>query len=330
MKRLKAAIIGCGKIGSSYDNSLEDRYTYSHAKAYLLNPHIDLIAVCDKDTDKLEQFTLKWGSGIQCFENSDDLLARHCPDVLSICTPTPVHEKELLRALDTDIPFVLCEKPFIDDLDRAVEISNLYKYSEKTLIINHVLRWETGIQKIREHLKQRTLGSVQTVSAVYAKGLVHNGIHIVDLTLHLFGEPTDILKLSEFTEVTDDPTCNFVFFYPGFQVVFLGLRELCYSIFEYTMFLEGGKIIITDLTNRILISKAVSHPFLDGYRYLSPDPEAIPTHQYKNMALVINDIIKGIIENRPNLFRCTSEDACRTLHYLKLIREQECRNCYHC
>ncbi|MCX5829750.1 MAG: Gfo/Idh/MocA family oxidoreductase [Deltaproteobacteria bacterium] len=326
MKRLKAAIIGCGKIGSSYDNSLEDRYIYSHAKAYLLNPHIDLIAVCDKDPSKLEQFTLKWGSGIECFESSDDLLARHRPDIFSICTPTPVHEKDLLRALDTNIPYVLCEKPFVEDLGRAVEISDLYRRSGKTLLINHVLRWEPGIQKIWNKLEQGTLGPVQTVSAVYAKGLLHNGIHIVDLTLQLFGEPMDILKLSEFTEVPDDPTCNFVFLYPGFQVVFQGLRECCYSIFEYTMFLEGGKIIITDLTNRILLSKAVSHPFLDGYRYLSPEPEAIPSHQYENMALVINDIIKGILGNYPGLFRCTAEDACRTLNYLKLIRELECRN----
>lgn len=326
MKRLKAAIIGCGKIGSSYDNGHEDPYVYSHAKAYLLNPHVDLIAVCDQDPFKLKEFSQKWGSGIECFESRDDLLAHHCPDILSICTPTPVHEKDLLRALDTDIPYVLCEKPFVEDLERAGEISDLYSRSGKSLIINHVLRWDPGIQKIRNHLELGTLGSVQTVSAVYAKGLVHNGIHIVDLTLKLFGEPTDILKLSEFTEVPDDSTCSFVFFYPGFQVVFFGLRERCYSIFEYTMFLEGGKIIITDLTNRILISKVVSHPFLDGYRYLSPEPESIPNHQYENMALVINDIIKGILENRPDLFRCTAEDACRTLNYLKQIRELECQN----
>jgi len=327
VKHLKAAIIGCGNIGSGYDNSLEDPYVYSHAKAYLLNPHVDLIAVCDQDPVKLKEFSRKWGSGIECFQNSGDLLTRHSPDILSICTPTSLHEKDLLRVLDTDIPYVLCEKPFVEDLERAVEVSDLYRCSGKTLIINHVLRWEPGIQKIRDHLEQRAFGPVQTVSAVYAKGLVHNGIHIVDLTIQLFGEPTDILKLSEFTEVPDDPTCSFVFFYPGFQVVFFGLQERCYSIFEYTMFLEKAKIIITDLTNRILLSKAVSHPFLDGYRYLSSEPEAIPSHQYENMALVINDIIMGILENRPGLFRCTAENACRTLNYLKLIRELECRNC---
>jgi predicted dehydrogenase len=325
VKRLKAAIIGCGKIGSSYDSGHEDPYVYSHTKAYLLNPHVDLVAVCDQDPVKLKEFSEKWGSGIECFQSSDDLLLRHRPDILSICTPTPVHEKDLLRALGTDIPCVLCEKPFIEDLEKASEISDLYRCSGKSLLINHGLRWEPGIQKIRNNLEQGTLGPVQTVSAVYAKGLLHNGIHVVDLTLHLFGEPTDIMKLSEFTEIPDDSTCSFVFFYPGFQVVFLGLRERCYSVFEYSLFLEKGKIIITDLTNRILISKAVSHPFLAGYRYLAPEAKTIPSRQYENMALVINDTIKGIMENRSDLFRCTAEDACRTLDCIKQIREMKCR-----
>ncbi len=325
MKRIKAAIIGCGRIGSSYDNGFEDSYVYSHTKAYLRNPWVDLVAVCDQDPSKLEEFNSKWGSQIECFSSTDDLLTRHRPDLLSICTPTAVHEQDLLRALDTDIPYILCEKPLVEDLGHAAEIADRYRRSGRMLIVNHVLRWEPGIREIHDYLKEGTFGQVQAVSAVYAKGLVHNGIHVVDLTLEMFGEPTDILKLSEFTEVPADSTCSFVFFYPGFQVLFLGLRERCYSIFEYTLFLEGGKIVITDLTNHISCTTVVSHPFLAGYRYLSPESNVIASHQYENMACVINDIVSGILHNKPELFRCRAEEACRTMNYLQRIRELPCR-----
>lgn len=327
MKQLKAAIIGCGKIGSGYDKGLGDPNVYSHAKAYLLNPHVDLVAVCDQDPLKLEQFAITWGSCIERFERMEALLSRFGDiDLLSLCTPTPAHEANLLRILETNIPYILCEKPLVQNYNTARRITDLYKRDGKSLIVNHVLRWDPGIQTIRSYLSTGLLGPLQTATAVYAKGLFHNGSHIVDLAVHLFGEPKHMVKLSEFEELPDDPTASFVFFYPGFQIVFLGLQESCYSAFEYALYFEKGKILITDLTNSILFYKVVAHPFLDGYRFLSSESEPIPSQQHKNMALVINDVVDGILFKKPALFRCTAEDACHILSYLIKIRDLTCQN----
>jgi predicted dehydrogenase len=321
---LRVAIIGCGKIGSDYDVSLEDGHVYSHTKAYLLNPHAELVAACDLSASQRRAFENKWGRQVRLFDTSTELFAETPNlDLVSICTPTSSHHADLLRVLEADVPHVLCEKPLARDADEAADIARRYDEHGRVLCVNHVLRWEPGVIALKERLSSPRC-AVTAVNVVYAKGLRHNGLHAVDLSLYLFGEPSQIIKLNEFEEVPGDPTCDFVLVYPEFNVSFTGLPEKHYSIFEYTIYSDDGKVAITDLTTRILRHRAVDHPFLSGYRSLSNEHEELPCRQDRNMENVINDVVEGIRSRNPSLFRCTSADAMLTMGYLQRIRESPC------
>lgn len=326
MNIVKAAIIGCGKIGSDYDSGLEDKYIYSHAKAYKLNSKVNLIAACDINKDQLSLFKNKWGEDIKLYSEAKELLSTHPDlDLVSVCSPTDAHEFNLLQLLETDVRYVLCEKPFLENLSNARIILDKYKAKNKTLMVNHVLRWEPGVHAIQKRIQNKKRNNIQAVNVLYAKGFWHNGVHVVDLSLSLFGEPERIIKLTQFEEIQEDSTCSFVFLYPDFHINFSGVREAYYSIFEYSIYLESGKISITDLTNKIVFNEAVDHPFLKGYRYLSPDDvQNISSFQYKNMALVIKDIVDGILSNDTRLFRCTADNAYNTMIYMEKIREMKC------
>lgn len=322
--RVRAAIIGCGRIASGYDGTLDDANVYSHAKAYLLNPHVDLVAACDVAADQRAAFARKWGGQISLFDTPRALLAGvNGLDLVSICTPTPSHYSDLLSVLDTDIPYVLCEKPLVDSLDRVDDVIERYEARNKTLLVNHALRWEPGILQLKARVESDP-SSVQAVHAVYAKGLQHNGIHIVDLTLFLFGEPTHIRKISEFEEVPGDPTCSFVLTYPRFSVYITGLAEKHYSVFEYTVYLADDKIVMTDLTTRIVRYPAEPHPFLAGYTSLSSVGKPWPCRQTRNMSNVIDDVVEGIRSQKRSLFRCGPAEARATMACLQRISASPC------
>jgi predicted dehydrogenase len=322
--RVRAAVVGCGNIGSDYDRGLEDEFVYSHAKAFLLNPHTDLVAACDISDERRARFRSKWGERVRVFDDPAEMLATAGGlDVISICTPTACHEADLLRILETDIPYVLCEKPLVGRLDTFDEIVGRYAKAGKTLLVNHVLRWEPGILRIKEELAASP-NTVEAVHVVYAKGLQHNGLHAVDLSLFLFGEPLQVFKVSQFEELPGDPTCSAVFVYPDFSIHFSGLPEKNYSIFEYTIYGSESKITITDLTTRIARHSRVDHRVLTGYRHLSGEPEEMPCRQHRNMENVINDVVEGIRSDDPRLFRCTAADARLTMGYLQRIAELPC------
>ena len=56
---LNCAIVGCGKIGVSFD-SQNDNFIRTHLKSYMDNKECKLVAVCDPDFKKLNQVTSNW------------------------------------------------------------------------------------------------------------------------------------------------------------------------------------------------------------------------------------------------------------------------------
>jgi len=321
----KVAIIGCGNIASDYDTGMSDANVYSHAKAFMLNESVDLLAACDPSETRRAKFHVKWGEKVSLYESLGDLLLNHSDlDLISICSPTKNHKSDLLKLLDSDIPYILCEKPFIENVQEIDAILKKFSSKGKVLMVNHLLRWEPGIIQIKNKLSDQNYSDIQGVQVNYAKGLMHNGVHVVDLTLFLFGQPDKIHKISEFEEIHGDPTCDFIFIYSNFSVTFMGLLESSYSIFEYKIYTRKEKFEIIDLTNSIYQYSVIEHPFLNGYKYLSPDPKIIPSFQNQNMSSVINDIVDGIRNDKPKLFRCLATDANETMKCLQIIKEEIC------
>src|SRR6476469_5986815 len=109
----RAAVIGCGKIGSelSVDPFLKGD-VFTHAEAYTRCAKTELVALCDSDPAKLGVAAKLWGTGAT-YSSAADLVAKEKLDVLSICTPTATHGEVLRSVLDSSNPprAILCEKP---------------------------------------------------------------------------------------------------------------------------------------------------------------------------------------------------------------------------
>lgn len=92
---IKFAIVGYGNIGTR------------HALHIKNNPQAQLVAICDIDTDKLQQIQ---ASGIPAYSDLTMMLLDFRPDVVCICTPNDLHCIHTVMALKARC-HVVVEKP---------------------------------------------------------------------------------------------------------------------------------------------------------------------------------------------------------------------------
>ncbi len=106
---LNAAIIGCGKVG------------HTHAQAYEKIPSSRLVAVFDAFKDRAVSYGEKYG--VKGYDDFEQMVSENKIDVISVCTPHPLHAKFIVMAAEKGIN-VITEKPLASDLadcDAAID-----------------------------------------------------------------------------------------------------------------------------------------------------------------------------------------------------------------
>ena len=115
---MNAAIVGCGNIAGFYDNP-STKQIVTHAHAFLENKNTKLIACCDINSVNLEKFTDIWGKNIRTYYDLDTMLRDVEIDIIVIATNTDTHYEILYKVLlDTKIKHIICEKPFVSNIDQ--------------------------------------------------------------------------------------------------------------------------------------------------------------------------------------------------------------------
>jgi UDP-N-acetyl-2-amino-2-deoxyglucuronate dehydrogenase len=109
MRRLRTALIGCGKVGQT------------HAQALSQLPESEFVAVCDAEPARAAAFARQYG--VQGFSSVPEMLRAKRVEAVTICTPHPLHEEPCLQAVAAGA-HVLIEKPLaasLDACDRMLE-----------------------------------------------------------------------------------------------------------------------------------------------------------------------------------------------------------------
>ena len=183
----KAGIIGCGRIGSEFDNDPKRRYVSSHAGAYFRNPQTELTAVADLDRGKLDRCGEKWGIK-SLYQDYIEMLEHERLDILSICTWNNTHLEITERAVRNGVKAIFCEKPIANTLDDAYKMVEICKKNGIILQIDHQRRFCEFHQNIKDFIDNGVIGRIQQVSFYYTAGIANTGSHMFDLLRFFFGE----------------------------------------------------------------------------------------------------------------------------------------------
>lgn len=195
MDQVRIGIIGCG-IGSY------------HADAFSQVPRARIVALAGQDGDRCNEICRKHAIP-DLYQTYEELLARPDIDAVSIAAPNHLHLPMTLDALAAG-KHVLVEKPIARNAAEGEQMVTAARDAGKILGIVFSKRHRPDVAVLRQHIADNGLGEIY-----YAKGfwmrrsgipglggwftnkelagggpLIDLGVHVLDLTLFLMGNPT--------------------------------------------------------------------------------------------------------------------------------------------
>jgi predicted dehydrogenase len=191
MKKLKAAVIGLGRIASLLEEDALREKPCTHSGAIAANEDCILAAGCDIDKERGSLFAEKWK--VPVYKDAAEMLHIHKPDILSISTHPDSHYRYCRLAADYGVPVVICEKPLADNIREARKTAKLAEKGKTVIITNHERRYSQDYINAKAVFDEEKLGRLLAVRACLYMGktrrlidqLWHDGTHLADAIMFL-------------------------------------------------------------------------------------------------------------------------------------------------
>jgi predicted dehydrogenase len=193
MEKIRAAIIGLGRIASLLENDPRREKPCTHAGAIAASPVCTLAAGCDTDEERRRLFAETWG--VPVYADAAEMIAVEKPRLVVIATHPDSHEHYCRLAAALGVPVLICEKPLADTLSRARRIAALERSCPVRILTNHERRYSADYIQARAVLDEGRLGPLLSVRADLCMGktkrlldvLWHDGTHLADALMYLSG-----------------------------------------------------------------------------------------------------------------------------------------------
>lgn len=192
---LRVGVVGLGFAGQT------------HLKSYLQIPGIEVVGLAGLETDRLQALGSEHGIGY-LHEHWEDLLAHDDIDVISVGTPTFLHAPITVAALESG-RHVLSEKPIATSAAEGEAMVRAARAGRRVLQVAFNHRRRGDVQTLRRFIEDGALGDIYHAKASWLRRngipgagswftnmsmagggpLIDLGVHMLDMALHLLGEP---------------------------------------------------------------------------------------------------------------------------------------------
>src|SRR5688572_7478053 len=153
----RAAIIGTGRIGHSYDDEvLEKRppsyyqgdnrhlgfyviFPVNHAEAYQTTAGFELVAAANRSEGKLHEFGVRRGVNA-LYTDFREMLRQEKPDVVSVCTQSPEKAEVAIAAAEAGVKAIIVEKAMATSMAEANAMIQAAEANGALLVVNHPSR----------------------------------------------------------------------------------------------------------------------------------------------------------------------------------------------
>jgi len=147
MKKIKFAIIGCGRISNRHAEHISNNGV--------------LQAVCDIDFVKAKKLGAEFNANT--YQDIDALLSSEKGlDVVSICTPNGLHAEHTIKALNAGTN-VLCEKPMAINVHDCGEMIKAAERNNKRLFIVKQNRFNPPVAAVKKAIDEGIFGKVLSI-----------------------------------------------------------------------------------------------------------------------------------------------------------------------
>lgn len=312
MNTYKAAVIGGGLMGALQGHP-SDELPKTHAGGYASHDAFELMAICDLQPNPLLDM---WQCPI--FTDFNEMLDVVKPDVLSVAVPGYDQVEILERLLEYSPRAVIAEKPLSMSLDDSLYLVKAFEDADIPLIVNYSRRFVPVYRELAENFA----GKEKVISVVikYAKGLINNGLHAIDLARLLFGEVVKSLPLSKnYDHDIDDPSISaFLIMERADQLFLIAQDERAYTHFEVDIHTDRSRYLINHDHRKLTIwnvQENMGDP--SGLRLVKQ------SEQDTGHGKAINYLVENLFQviDKKVIPSCTGHDAVSAQRVAKNLRE---------
>ena len=191
MEKIKAAIVGLGRIASLLEEDSLREKPCTHAGAIAANPECVLASGCDTDAERRTLFAKKWR--VPVYASAAEMIRAHAPEILTIATHPESHWYYCRLAAALHVPAIICEKPLAASIGEARKIERLAQSGGTKIITNHERRYSADYIRAKTILDEEKLGRLLSIRAVLYMGKTrrlldvfwHDGTHLADAIMFL-------------------------------------------------------------------------------------------------------------------------------------------------
>jgi predicted dehydrogenase len=204
----KGGLIGCGF------------FAQNHLHAWRDIDGADIVAICDRDSEKLSSTASAFGIR-RTYDDAEAMLKAEALDFVDIATTISTH-RPLVELVASHGRHVVCQKPFAENLQDGWAMVAACRKAGVHLMVHENFRWQSAIRAVKQRLDANATGrpfwgrcSFRSAFDVYAaqpylaedkRFIIQDlGIHILDIGRFLFG---DVETLSARTQRVNPTICG--------------------------------------------------------------------------------------------------------------------------
>jgi predicted dehydrogenase len=220
-KTFRIALVGVGAAAQ-----------VNHIPALKKVAGLELVALCDRDSEKAQRVAQKFGVP-HSVGRIEDLFDMEDLDAIDICTPNYLHAPMAVAALEAG-KHVFCERPLARSSDEAAAMTKAAKKADRVLACAVQHRFRPDAQLLRRFVEKGDLGEIFMAKAGWLRlktqwdsdewrrqkresggGVVLDlGFQMLDLSLWVLGQPkvvsvTAAVHRNKKGEVEDSATAFF-------------------------------------------------------------------------------------------------------------------------
>ena len=190
MARLRAAVIGLGRMGSTFDEEIGKygghQLPHAHTACYLAVPEVELVGMADTWEEQREAARQKWGFEA-IYADYRQMLQETRPELVSVCTNAKPRADVMqeLAGGGYGVKAIWAEKPITFSLEQADRVIEACRREGIALAVNCSRRWTHMYLQALEMVRDGILGDVLHVQANAGGAISSGGSHSLT-TLTMF------------------------------------------------------------------------------------------------------------------------------------------------
>jgi predicted dehydrogenase len=178
--------------------------------AYAAHPDVELVAIAGLEDGPRRELGASYGIAPEGqFRGYQDMIDAAGLDLISVATPTALHAPIAIAALEAGV-HVLSEKPLAESAERATAMVAAAHAHDRVLDVSFNHRRRADVKMLKQLVDAGLLGDIYYAKAGWLRRsgipglgtwftqrslagggpLMDIGVHMLDMALHLMGEPT--------------------------------------------------------------------------------------------------------------------------------------------